>query len=280
MQKLLVLLAVTMLFVACNEQKKTAKSFEAALEAETGHSYTVVKLQTEKGNYSVFKDENTGEFVAYNMDKWDRNTMTSYSQYAAVPGDIVKNLNQKQEWVVSGYYEAVYDYYTDYYQSYDSYCDCYTTQSRQVQVYVGDRYVDTSHWYTFYTGGGFRFENTSGASKDLETIAALKEDAATAMMKAKFKSEFSLSDNRAGELASLANKYQKLENTRELTSSEKDKFALSALGVSMNQVESAMKKKAEGQDAAYDDLLKKAAQVNNTTPEQIGKFFDTMTDAI
>ena len=280
MQKLLVLFAASMILVACNGQKKTAKSFEAALEAETGQAYTIAKLETEKGNYTVFRNEVTGEFVAYNMDKWDRNTMTSFSQYAAAPGDIVRNLNKDREWIVSGYWQPIYQSYTDFYSYYDYSCDCTLSGSRQVDVYVGDRYIDTSHWYTFYTGGGYRFENTQGVSKDLETIAALKEEAAEAFMATKFKSEFSLSENRATELAKLANRYQRLENTRELTSQEKDKFALSALGVSMNQVETAMKNKAEGEEAAYEQLLKKAAQVNNTTPEQIGKFFTEFADVI
>jgi hypothetical protein len=273
MQKLLVLLALSSVLVACNGQQKNAKAFEGVLETETGHSYTLVKLQTEKGNYSVFRDENTGEFVAYNMDKFDRKTMTTYAQYAAVEGDIVHNLKQGKEWVDSGYYEAVYNTGTRYVDEYSSSCGCYVSVSETYSYYVGDRYVDTSHWYTFYTGGGFRFENTAGVSKDLETVAALKEEAAEQFLAYKFKAEFSLSDNRASELAKLANRYQRLENARELTTPEKDKFALSALGVSMTQVENAMKSKAEGKDAQYDNLLKTAAQVNSTTPEQIGKFF-------
>lgn len=278
MQKLLVLAVMSFLFVACNGQKKTAKSFEAALEVETGQAHSIAKLQTEKGNFTVFRNDVTGEYVAYNMDGWNRETMTSFSQYTG--GAPVKNLAKDREWVVSGYWEPIYDYYTDYYDVYDSFCDCYVSESRTVEVYVGDRYVDTSYWYTFYVGGGFRFENTAGVSKDLETIAALKDEAAESLMKFKFKSEFALSDNRAGELAKLASKYTKLENARELTTSEKDKFALSALGVSMNQVEAALKAKAQGQDAQYAELLKKAAQVNSTSPESIGKFFDEMADAI
>ena len=273
MQKLLVLLSLCSVLVACNGQKKTAKAFEKVLETETGNSYTLVKLQTEKGNYSVFRNENTGEYVAYNMDKFDRKTMTSFSQYVAVEGDVVHNLQKDREWVDSGYWESIYDTGTRYVDVYDSYCSCYKTETETYSYYVGERYVDTSHWYTFYTGGGFRFENTAGVSKDLETIAALKEEAAEAFMAHKFKSEFSLSDNRASELAKLANRYQRLENTRELTTPEKDKFAMTALGVSMTQVENAMKAKAEGKESQYASLLKTAAQVNSTTPEQIGKFF-------
>jgi hypothetical protein len=41
-----------------------------------------------------------------------------------------------------------------------------------------------------------------------------------------------------------------------------------------------MKNKAQGSEAQYDDLLKTAAKVNNTTPEQIGKFFDQVVEQI
>ncbi len=274
MQKILVLALMSFLFIACGH-KKDAQSFERALEGSTGQGYTIVKLNTETGRYVVYKNDVTGEYMAVNMERWNRETMTTLDQFLAVAVegvDIVRNLAQNREWVNSGYWEAIYTTYTDTY--YDEYCGCYVTET--YQVHTGDRWVDTSHWYTFYTGGGFRFDNTSSQSKDLETIAALKEEVAEKFMAHKLKSEFSLSSNRAAELAALASRYQKLENTRELTSSEKDKFALSALGVSMNQVEAALKAKAEGNTKTYADLLATASKVNNTTPEQIGRFFETM----
>jgi hypothetical protein len=279
LQKFFVLMLMSLFFVACGH-KKDAQSFEKALEAQTGQKHSIAKLDTEKGEYVVYKNEVTGEFVAYNMSKWDRKNMNSVDQYmanGAVDGvDIVKNLAKNTEWIDSGYWESVYETWTETYEYYDDSCECYQTETEYHSVYVGERYVDTSHWYTFYTGGGFRFDNTSSQSKDLDTIAALKEEAAEQFMAFKLKSEFSLSSNRAEELAKLANRYQKLENSRELTGSEKDKFAMEALGVSMNQVESALKKKAEGNESHYEELLATAAKTNNTTPEQIGKFFNEM----
>lgn len=278
LQKLFVLVLMCVCFVACGH-KKDAKSFEKALEAN-GESYSIVKLDTEKGKYVVYKNDVTGEYVAYNMDKWDRKNMTTVSQYlaaGAVEGvDIVKNLLKTTEWIESGYWESIYDTWTETYEYYDEDCECWETETEYFSVYVGEQYVDTSHWYTYYTGGGFRFDNTSTQSKDLETIAALKEEVAEKFMSHKFQSEFSLSVNRATELAKLAGRYQKLENSRELTNTEKDTFALSALGVSMTQVEAALKSKAEGNDSRFEALMETAAKVNNTTPEQIGKFFNEM----
>jgi hypothetical protein len=205
--------------------------------------------------------------------------MSTTDQYLAVAVkgvDYVMNVGRTDEYIHDGYYQDIYETYYTYDEYYDEDCDCYYTEESSYSVYVGTEWVDTSYWYTYYTGGGFRFDNTSGTSKDLETIAALEEEVAEKLMAYKFSSEFSMSANRAQELAKLANRYQKLENTRELTAPEKDQFALSALGVSFTQVENALKAKAQGDEAKYDDLLAKASEVNKTTPEQIGKFFDEL----
>lgn len=278
MQKILILAFMIVATVACGH-KKDAKSFEKALEASTGQPHSIAKLHTETGEYVVYRNDSTGEYVAYNMDKWDRKNMAELGQYTAVAVDgvdIVRNLLQNSEYIEDGYWQDEYETYYEYYEYYDEDCDCYYTETYTYDVYVGSYWVDTSYWYTFYTGGGFRFDNTSGVSKDLETIAALQEEVAEKFIAHKLSSEFSLSASRASELAKLANRYQKLENSRELTSSEKDTFAMEALGVSMTQVESALKAKAEGSDAAYEKLLSEASKVNKTTPEQIGRFFNEM----
>ncbi|GEM_PF-5727010 len=278
MQKLITLVVMSFMFVACGHQMD-AKSFEKALESQTGQQHSVAKLYTETGKYVVYKNNVTGEYSAYNMEKWDRKNMDSVGDFkkVAVEGkDIVRDLLQQSTYVESGHWQSDYDTYYESTEYYDEECDCYYTEESSYEVYVGEHWVDTSHWYTYYTGGGFRFDNTSTQSKDLETLAALKEDVAEKFMAYKLKSEFSLSANRALELAKLAGRYQKLENARELTTSEKDKFALDALGVSYSQIENAVKGKAQGDDNEYESLLRKASEVNNTTPEQIGRFFNEL----
>jgi hypothetical protein len=264
MQKILGLVLMSFLFISCGH-RKDAKTFEKALEAETGQAHSIAKLWTENGEYVVYKNDVTGEYSAYNLKKWDRKEMTTMSQFLvnAVEGtDIVRNLLQQQEWVEDGYWEDVYESYTEYYEYYDEDCDCYYTDSYTYYEYVGSYWVDTSYWYTFYTGGGFRFDNTSTQTKDLEMVAALKEEVAEKFVAHKLSSEFSLSANRASELAKLTLRYQKLENSRELTDDEKNKFAMDALGVSMAKVENALKSKNEGSDNTYKELLKTASEVN------------------
>lgn len=283
MNKLLLMVFCALFFVSCADKftkfTKNAESFQKVLEAETGESYAITKLWSQVNGYVVYKNNTTGEYEAYNVSKWDRKNMTMYSEFLAlaVDGvDIVKNLERKEEWIESGYWETIYEdrYEYDSHKYYDRECDCYEGGYTWNRYEVGSEWRDTSGYRPFYYGGGFRFDNSMGGSKDLETLAAMSEEAQLGFLTQKLTSEFSLSANRANELAKLATRYQKLENVRALTSSEKDHFALEALGASYSQVESAMRSKAEGELSQYNKLLEEASKVNNTTPEQMGRFFE------
>jgi hypothetical protein len=230
--------------VSC-EHHKNAKSFEQVLESSTGHDYQIVKENTVTGNYVVYQNKTTGEYVAYNMDKFDRVNMTSLSMYnqVAIDGvDISHNLNR----------------FDDSDSGYDS---------------DGNRRTKRE---TFYYNNDFIFSAASTQSHDLETIAALEEAATESLIAYQLSNEYSFSLSRSQDLAKLALRYQKLESIRELTASEKDHFTLSALGISHSQIEKALKEKAQGKEDSYAKALEAAAQVNRTTPEQIGRFFENV----
>ncbi len=259
---------LSLILISCNGLEKKASKFEKILETSTGQNQSVAKLWSEKGQYVVYKNEVTGEFTAYNLEKFDMKKMKYYESYASAVSinDVVRNLVQDKEWVVSGHY---YEYSTDS-TSCDADNNCYTTTT----YYTTDEWIDTSHWNVFYTGGGFRFENNSTHSRDLETIGAMREDATLAFMSHQLTSDFSLSANRAQELAKLALRYQKLESRRELTPSEKDSFALESLGVSFGKMESAVKAKRNGSEAEFKNLIDEASRHNRMTPEEMGRFFE------
>lgn len=284
MKHFLILLCVALALGACKKSKshKEAKSFEKILEEATGEAYKIAKLYTEDSDYVVYKNQVTGEYVAYNMRKFEKNNMKTLDQYLAVaiPGtDIVHNLERTDYYVESGYWEDIYESrWVDSY-SYDSFCDCYVNNGYYESYWVGQRWVDNSYWTAYYSKGGFLFDNTSARSKDLELIAAMDESAGEKYVSSKLKSQFSLSTNRADELAKTLTRYQKLENVRELTDSEKNLFAKDAFGVSMAEFEKAVKDKGLGREESYKKLLEKAAETNQTTPEKIGSFFDEYVTA-
>jgi hypothetical protein len=260
---------MTLVLAACNGLDVRAKKFEKILEASSGQNQTLAKLWTEKSGYVVFKNEVTGEYTAYNLDIFDKKKMKTYDSYLAASStnDIVANLASGQEWVVEGHWYEESSTST----SCDSDGNCYDTTT----YWTTDIWVDTSHWYTFYTGGGFRFENSNSSTHDLDTLAAMREDMVLNYMSHQLTSEFSLSSARADELAKLAWRYNKLENRRELTADEKNIFVMQSLGVSFTKVEAAMRNRAGGNDTSYQDLLNTASDYNRTTPEEIGRFFET-----
>ena len=67
LQKIFVLVLMSVFFVACGH-KKDAQSFEKALQAKTGQKYSIAKLDTDKGEYVGYKNEVTGEDEAYNIN--------------------------------------------------------------------------------------------------------------------------------------------------------------------------------------------------------------------
>lgn len=272
--KITFLLCMLALFVSCKDLYRDSAKFEKILEGQTGQPHRVAKLWTDVDGYVVYQNEATGEYTAYNLTDFKHRKMKTYADYLAITDgdDIISGLSESKEWVVSGHW---------YEESYTTtYCDsegqnCYT----ETTYYTTDIWVDTSHWVYHYTGGGFTFENSSSPSKDLETLAALSEEAAIKFVGQKLSSEFSLSTTRAEELAKISLRYRKLENQRELTSSEKSLFAMEALGVSYAQVERAMRDRAQGKETSYEALLNEAATHNRTTPEKIGMFFEDYLSA-
>jgi hypothetical protein len=283
------------------KQVDDINTLKAAISLEQGATMEVSKISSSGGErYVVFKNATTGEYIAYNMTKWDSRTMSSLTQYVDDGNDVVRALDRREEWVTTGHYEDItelqwvskdewvseYQYVTR--NEYDFSCSCYRdvtnyesvsfwrSTSSYEYVVVGQRYVDDSGYYPFYYGAGFRFDNTSGQTHDLDTLAALREEMTVEGLAGRLKNDYALSADRAHELADLSLKHMRLENQRALTAAEKDAFAVKALGVSMSQVEATMKRRALGDEDSYEEMLKAAAQVNRTTPEMIGRFFDDM----
>jgi len=261
MKHTFLLLLATTILCSCENPHKDAEKFEKLLETSTGQDHSLVKYRTEEGKaFRVYKNEVTGEYTAYNLENYDRKKMSTMESYLATAGSssVVRSLEVRSEWVVSGHY---YD---------NSSCDSdgYCTGG------VTDEWIDTSGYVNFYYAGGFRFSNNQGSGHDLETIAALQEDLAISFMSNEISSSYSLSNARASELAQMTYRYKKMENHRELTSAEKDAFAIGALGLSLKDVERALREKSQGKEETYRSLLEKSAAFNRTTPEKIGQFFE------
>ncbi len=263
-----------------------AKKFEKLLEKDSGQNFSIQKLDTETEGYVVFKNDTTGEYVAYNLAKFDRKNMKSLSSYLSVAtgaNDVVHNLAEKRVWQESGYTESGGGYWTT---SSNTYTVCEYDECHEVTVY-DDYYVepwsywvDTSSYYYWYEGAGMRFSTSQSSVKDLETLGAIVEKAESAATTKLLSVQYGLSQDRAEKLAKLGDQFKQITSQRELSTEDKDYFAKAAIGVDYAQYSSAMKDAANGKKASMDALVQKASALNGTSPEHTQKILKDLTGTI
>lgn len=268
---IVMLLLLCASFASCSKHRMDAIKFKKLLKEETGQKWKTQKLFTETGDYVVFKNKETGELVAYNMDLYDRKGKMTYDEYMAVAEvgvDVVANLETNSKWVDTSHWSTVTHYegdwvWDDYYEEWDWCSTCGYSWTEDV-------WVEDGYTYYWYTGNGFSFSNNElNVSRDLETLSGLADEAQVSLMTLAIQNELSLSTNRAQELAKLSVKFNKLENMRELSDKEKDYFAMNALGVNFKDLSSAYKKSLSDNKEEFNSLMDQAAKLNKTTAEKL-----------
>lgn len=274
LRNIIMLMMLCVSVVSCGPHRMDAIKFKKLLKEETGQKWKIQKLFTETGDYVVFKNKDTGEYVAYNMDIYDRKGKMTYDQYMAIAQagtDVVHNLEQNSKWVDTSHWETQTYYsgdwvWDDYYEDWE-WCDTCGYS------WTEDVWVESGYTYYWYTGNGFSFSNNElNVSRDLETLSGLADKAQVNLISAAIQNEFSLSSNRAQELAKLSVKFNKIENLRELTVQEKDYFAVNALGSSFSELTAAYKKSLSNNKKDFNSLLDKAAKLNKTTADKLESY--------
>ena len=96
---ILLLAAFAATTVGCGGSKdeKKAKKLEDVLNNGSGTTYDLVKTNEDKG-YAVYQDLSTGEYVAFNYKKFDKDTMETYQDYLAAvnpDSDIIGDLDRE-----------------------------------------------------------------------------------------------------------------------------------------------------------------------------------------
>lgn len=206
-------------------------------------NYYIVKRpeQTATEGFVVVYSADTG-YVAYDMKNYlVGDTWGTYSSYAE--------------------FQPVYIHGTSY--------DSYSNET----FYFGDAYQN--NYYGSYAGE-FVFDETTEAGKDLEKAHALIDAHKTGKIAEALASEFGLSEERGLRIAKLVSDWQKLSKSRSMTNADANIFTKELLGVDMKKAESAITKHLEGDDSEVAELVKKAAQVNGTGPEQMNELLTTI----
>lgn len=122
----------------------------------------------------------------------------------------------------------------------------------------------------------FIYENKDGewnllsesatAVKDLELIGSKVEDQKANIIGEDLAAQFGLSEERAYHVAKTMAAYNRLISKRALTAREKNQFSKTLLGVDYKVAEDSI---MSGDEYEYNALMEKAAEFNETTPEQV-----------
>ncbi|MDC0254444.1 hypothetical protein OAK75_06055 [Bacteriovoracales bacterium] len=120
------------------------------------------------------------------------------------------------------------------------------------------------------------FSEEKGPVKDLEKLGAVKEAYATKKVRDLLNFDYGLSEKRSESVAKLVVNWSKVSNKRSMTSSDADAFTEKLIGVNINEASKAYKASLEGNGTSLDSLIETAADVNETSPENMRELFNNL----
>jgi hypothetical protein len=220
-----------------------ADLFVTALNSTGAYDVSLAKSSTLHDNFIVIYDYDLQEYDAVNISGWTPGTDPAVyvdGSYAIAYYDLD---------VLPAHYEYDYDVFGDL-----------------VSTWIPTRYQD------YYTG--YVFEKTGTTSKDLLKLSALAEEEVVGNRAEAVATKFGLSVDRSKEVVRLAMAWKKAGG-KDLTAKDQDSFSQEMLGFSITEAKSAVKQNLAGDTAALDSLVEKAAETNETTPENVRQIIST-----
>jgi len=139
--------------------------------------------------------------------------------------------------------------------------------------YNGD-YISPSGWVSNYMwvyedpNSNVVFELGNQTSKDLESVTAALQAQDTEQIRNVLVANYGLSEDRAADVASLAQSWQQISKSRTMTSKDMGEFQSKVFGSDLNSIVKAAKKAMNGNSEDYESLVQRAATLNDISPEQ------------
>ena len=134
------------------------------------------------------------------------------------------------------------------------------------------RFGYSDHYYHQIPNGNWElYAESSQSIKDLEALGANLENETTETLGEKLVTKYGLSTDRADAVAKNIYAYNRLTSKRSLTDREKNFFSNELLGADYDLVVDSFSS-GEG----VDELLEQAADVNGTSPEQVGAIINEL----
>jgi len=146
--------------------------------------------------------------------------------------------------------------------------------------YFDDYSVDV--WETYFGSGlwedsyGNLYEEGTGATKDLEKIAATMEKLQVEAVGEGIAAKFGLSVERGQEMARIAQNWKKASATRSMTDADADALSNELFGFDLTAGLKAIEELKSGDGESLNQLIEKAAEVNGVTPEHLNQVLTTL----
>ena len=116
---------------------------------------------------------------------------------------------------------------------------------------------------------GLIFEEATPTSKDLEKMAALKEALKLNRASKAISSLYGLSEERSFQLSKTILSWKKVSNQRAMTKRDLDHLTIEFAGVKASEIVESFKDLAKGDEARFNNLIERAAAVNEISPEAV-----------
>lgn len=269
MRNLLLLLIVSTL-ASCGGFYKTYR-FTRSINQNPNNNFVLLRTKGRNGHsdYSVFKDygsgESSGKIYAINVSAYKNSRMSAQDFFNKYLGsDFVVEITEVSEHTEYRTVNYNYTYYT-----YETRVEDGVEEEIKIP-HTGYGTVETPTSITDYHGeNGEIFEEGKSQNKDLEKIASNKEGKNSSDLAIEIESKFGLSAERAEKVASLQLAYSKLKSKRALTPKEQSMFTRHLLGVDFKTAEMALKSHLQGDSADMKNILEKASELNQTSPEHM-----------
>lgn len=127
----------------------------------------------------------------------------------------------------------------------------------------------------YFNTDQYYFSEAGSLPKDLEKIGSQIEEYNLEGLQDNLIENFGLSENRAVHVSKMVNAFKKISTKRSLTTKEMDNFSQDILGVTYEEAISALQKKYAGESEDLEELMERAAELNETTPEAIEEIVES-----
>lgn len=261
------------------ERRKTAKDVADLLSSDGNGPWSVAKTSSRVKDFVVLLGPD-GKYYGFNVNDYKKDqTREDFLATATIYSNLTHSIDSYRKYETISTYDYTSSYCPTAWSNQDVTCSPngysssgYVTSYKVTETNYGWVTYNESVFIDSYSG--LVFEQGDSSSKDLEAVSAAIEMASNVEMRDMLVSGYGLSESRASEIASLAKSWQNIEKSRAMTSKDLMQFQSKVFGSDLGSVKKAAEKAAKGDKKAYEEVIARAAKLNDVSPEQAKAIFE------